>query len=206
MIMLWRMTIVNLLEKSNSYCEELHDQLHGVELPDDARSSNAAACLHIALEHQRAVLQLYSGTCPISAGAILRSQVEAYVKGAWLRNCATDAQVNRFMKDRDPKPFTSMVAALEESDKGYSAELAEVLILAWRSLSNYIHSSAAQVSSRISDSEIVGRYITAEVVDGIRLSSAIGFLVGIEFAKIAKNQSLEYRLYKLYESAGVKGF
>ena len=143
------------LDSSSEYCERLHDLLHGQELPSDERTSASAVCLHLALEHYRAVILLYREPLVISAGVLLRTQLEAYVKGAWLNRCATETQVRHFQKNKDLPTFGGMVSVLEKAIPGYGTELALIKEQAWRPLNSYVHSGAVQAEKRKTETEIV---------------------------------------------------
>jgi len=173
--------------------------LHGQVLPSDPRALASAACLHLALEHQRAVALLYTRPLVVSAGAMLRTQLEAYVKGAWLNRCAKNVEVGRFEREKDLPLFGEMVNGLEAVLPN-GAELRTLKQEAWRPLSNYVHSGAEQAWRRVQGEELAASGSPAEIAGGLHLSSRIGTLVGIEFAALADSAVLSKQVGELYSA------
>lgn len=192
------MEIPSLIERSHVFCEDLHDLLHGQTLPSDTRSLASAACLHLALEHHRSVVLLYRRLLVVSAGAMLRSQLEAFVNGAWLNRCAKESDVGRFEKEKALPKFGVMVGGLEKALPGYGPELANIKLETWRPLSNYVHSGAKQAWRRIKGNELAASGSSAEIADGLHLASRIGNLVGLEFASLANSDRLSQRIQHIY--------
>jgi hypothetical protein len=191
---------VNLVERSHEYCEELHNLLHGIVLPSNRRSVASAACLHLALEHHRAVVLLYTTPLVVSACAMLRIQLEAYVKGAWLNRCAQDSDLGRFERGKDLPLFGEMLNGLETALPRYGSEWASIRQEAWRPLSNYVHSGANQAWRRVQGEELAASGSSSEIVGGLTFASRVGALVALEFSTLADSASLAKRVGLLYAS------
>ena len=192
--------MLSLVERSHEFCEELHDLLHGVVLPSDRRSLASAACLHLALEHHRAVVLLYTTPLVVSACAMIRIQLEAYVKGAWLNRCAQDSALNRFEKGKDLPLFGEMLNGLEKALPGYGPEWESIKQEAWRPLSNYVHSGADQALRRVQGEELAASGSSAEIAGGLYFASRLGALVALEISILADSASLSKQVGHLYAS------
>ena len=58
------------------------------------------ALFDISLEHAKSILILIENGKFGSAYALARPLVESFLRGAWIQNCATDAEVTR-LSDKD---------------------------------------------------------------------------------------------------------
>src|ERR1039458_10217040 len=70
--------------------------LRGRDLPATARARMAFGCLDLAVEHQSGIAVLADQPLWGPAFALLRIQLEAFVRGVWLARCATDDQLAWF--------------------------------------------------------------------------------------------------------------
>jgi hypothetical protein len=92
----------NLLERSDAFIEHVVSLLQRKPLlRDDARGMAGRRAAHLALEHGTAVRVLFSvGACN-SACALLRSQYEAALRGAWALYAASDEKVEKLNRPLD---------------------------------------------------------------------------------------------------------
>jgi hypothetical protein len=60
-------------------------------------------CLHACIEHGMAIVVLVGEDLYGSALALVRLQFEAYVRGIWLAQCASDSEVDKAGRDDFPK-------------------------------------------------------------------------------------------------------
>jgi hypothetical protein len=85
---------------SENLIDWLDSFIEGLLVPANDRAIIAAACQDVALVHHKAIVLSTRNLFHASAFGLVRLQFEAYVRGAWLRHCASDEQVARF-KERD---------------------------------------------------------------------------------------------------------
>lgn len=92
-----------LLERSEAFTEHLASLLQRVPgLRDDARGLAGRRAAHLALEHGAAVRILFAAGAPNAACALLRSQYEAALRGAWAVYAASNEKVDKLNRPLDP--------------------------------------------------------------------------------------------------------
>ena len=91
-----------LLERSDAFTERLVSLLQRVPgLRDDARGLAGRRAAHLALEHGAAVRILFGAGAPNAACALLRSQYEAALRGAWAVYAASNEKVDKLNQPLD---------------------------------------------------------------------------------------------------------
>ena len=93
---------------------ELHHLTNEIKMWQTEKNRAAAASFGIALDHHAAIVFLMKNTFYSSSFALLRSLFEAYLRGLWLKHCASDKQVSTFFRGGEP-PKT-MVAEIESTE------------------------------------------------------------------------------------------
>jgi len=96
---------------AESFGAELQELTNEIEILPTVKNRTASACFGIAQDHHAAIVFLMKNTFYSSSFALLRSLFEAYLRGLWLKHCATEEQANDFLKGVEP-PKT-MVAEIE---------------------------------------------------------------------------------------------
>lgn len=71
-----------------------------MDIPSDDRTRLAAGCLDIVLEHQKSIVLLIANLLFGSAASLVRLEFEAYIRGVWLLNCASELELEKFKKDK----------------------------------------------------------------------------------------------------------
>jgi len=64
-----------------------------LSIPTNDRTVIVASCQDMALEHHKSIVLTTAAQFHGSAFALVRLQFEAYVRGQWLRYCASDDEV-----------------------------------------------------------------------------------------------------------------
>lgn len=91
-----------LLERSDAFREHLIALLHRTPgLRDDARGLAGRRAAHLALEHGAAVRMLFAAGAPNAACALLRSQYEAALRGAWALYAASNEKIDKLNRPLD---------------------------------------------------------------------------------------------------------
>src|SRR5579863_6447649 len=97
-------TIEEGLKYNNGALEAVWKQLPGTNFPADPRSTLVLAYVSIALEHHHAISTLVKANLKGSALALMRSQLESFMRGMWAATLATDQQVTAISQQGD-EPF-----------------------------------------------------------------------------------------------------
>jgi len=90
--------------EAEQFGDALNRLVSGTKLAttDRNRTRAAAALFGIAQDHHHAIVFLLKHTFDSSSFALLRSVFEAYLRGLWIKRCATAAQVQSFIDGNDP--------------------------------------------------------------------------------------------------------
>lgn len=91
-----------LLERSDAFKEHLFSLLDRIpSLRDDARGLAGRRAAQLALEHGAAVQILFGADAPNAACALLRSQYEAALRGAWALYAASNEKIDKLNRPLD---------------------------------------------------------------------------------------------------------
>ena len=88
--------------------------LDGLEMSSELRFRLAGACLHVALDHHKAIVLLVAHRIYSTAFALVRFLLDSYVRGVWLHRCATEAEVRLYEADTHKKSFDDVVGEIEK--------------------------------------------------------------------------------------------
>ena len=144
-----------LLERSAVFAGRLASVLQQVaELRDDPRGLAARRAALLALEHGAALRVLFSSGAPNSACALLRSQYEAVLRGAWALYAASSEKVDRLNRPLDPDSEQAAKnldgpermldaikarAGLNPQLMGLVIPLEEIRVNQWKAMNSFVH-------------------------------------------------------------------
>ncbi len=185
------------LRRSDEVIHWVHASLDGKKipaLPHEKRVQLAAACWHIAIDHQMAVVVLVHETLHASALALMRPTIEAYVRGLWLLYAATDEDLNKAGRDQFANDFFGkIVADLEEPGRFDQGALSHLKGDTWRRLCSYTHTGYQQIGARLTSSGLGYEYEESEILGALALVDSIALMSVIELAGLAKDSKLRLR-------------
>lgn len=187
------------MEKSKKSLLLLEEALNNIELPRTNKLMVTSAYYSICMEHYRSIvtlieLQLYS-----SAGALLRSLFESYVKGLWFYHCSTTNDIDLLRKDKFKKSFGTLVSEIE-GKKGKGLSIAKKNL--WQTLNGLTHSGAGQVSRRISDRAIGSNFDELFIEDLKKFTNSYGLLVAGELALISNDRNAQNTVLEVQSVLG----
>ncbi len=162
----------------------------GLTLPGDRRTSISAACMDVALEHQGAIVLLYQSQLYGSTLALLRLLAEAVTRGMWLHSCATEDQLNRYLKDKFDKTFNDMVLEVEAQMNVTGGFLSSMKQSFWKDLNAFTHTGFGQVSRRYSNGRIEGNYSHQDLKIALHLAGSLGLLGANHLVAMAQRTDL----------------
>lgn len=152
--------------------------ISGLTFPADERSMLAAGCFDVVLEHQAAIAVLYSSALPGSMLALLRVLFESLVRGLWLLHCATDAELQKFKKDRIDKKFDQLVLELEAKFGTPGGVLSGFKATAWKAMNGFTHTGFTQISRRHAPGLVTTNYPDHEIAKALGVAGALGLIAG----------------------------
>ena len=178
---------------SSRYKESMlwvQQHLDGLTLAEPCkRSYLSGACLHASIEHGMAILVLVDEGLYGSALALIRLQFEAYVRGLWLAQCASDSEVDKAGHDEFPK-INSMIESLEKPGLLDSALLSTIKGGAWKSLNSLTHTGYQQIGSRLNQYGIGPYFDDDQIRVALNWAEALTILCTVAFAGLAKDDQL----------------
>jgi hypothetical protein len=156
-----------------------------VEIPQSPRTRAAAASFGIARDHHGAMVLLLKHTFHSSAFALLRCLFEAYLRGVWLRHCATDAQVEAHFSGEDP-PRT-MIADIEATPAFASGALSRAKRANWDAMCQYTHTGGLHLKQWQTEKLIEPSFDAAELENGLTMAEKYAALASLELAQMRVN-------------------
>ncbi|MGD0520367.1 MAG: hypothetical protein ABSA48_03840 [Terracidiphilus sp.] len=168
----------------------VQQHLDGLTLAEPCkRSYLSGACLHSSIEHGFAILVLVDKDLYGSALALIRPQFEAYVRGIWLAQCASDSEVDKAGHDEFPK-INSMIESLEQPGLLDSALLSTIKDDAWKSLNSLTHTGYQQIGPRLNKDGIGSYFDDDQIRVALNWAEALTILCAVAFAGLAKDDQL----------------
>ena len=171
-----------------------------LSIPTNDRAVIVAACQDVALEHHKSIVLTTTAQFHGSAFALVRIEFEAYVRGQWLRYCASDDEVATFKeRDRLDKKFGQMIDDLEGHEAFNVGVLSQIKQESWRAMNSFTHTGRLQVVRRISATKIGSNYPEEEIVGTLDFADSIAILaalaiVNVTTGKLADREALAERL------------
>ena len=128
--------------------------------------------------------------CSCSAFALVRPLFEAFVRGVWLRHCATDEQIDLYVGDRLNLKFWQLLEVVEQVDGFRDGVLSGLKQNAWRAMNSYTHGGIQQAGRRTSGAYIEPDFAPAEIVEVIKLAGSFCLLAFQQITIEAKRMDL----------------
>src|ERR1039458_2160072 len=97
-------TVDDALQYNKGALAAVWSQLSGATVPSSPRNDLVWAYVAIAVGHHQAIHSLAIQHLIASASALLRSQIETFLRGLWVNAIATDEQVNA-IRGGSERPF-----------------------------------------------------------------------------------------------------
>ena len=147
-----------------------------------------AGCQDVALEHHKSIVLTTNVQFHGSAFALVRIEFEAYVRGQWLRYCASDDEVERFKRDRLDKKFSKIIGDLESHEAFNVGVLLQIKQESWRAMNSFTHTGFLQVVRRVSATEIGSNYTEEEIVGTLDFADSIAILATLAIVNVAAGE------------------
>jgi len=148
------------------------------------RTRAAAACFAVVQEHHQAILILTDHRIFASSFALLRVAFDAYVRGAWLSLCATEAQAEAFFRGKEPEGMNVLLKALEGTPEFSNGELTAIKVGSWKAMCAYTHTGGLQVQRWNNDDAVEPSYTLDEVMDVLQFTELLGMMSVVSFASL----------------------
>jgi len=187
-------------ENTSRWISESSSLIDGVSFTSTKRLQVALALLNLSIEHQMAIHSLVGPGFLGSAFALLRPQVETYVRGVWFLHCATEIEIDKFLNGSEPPSFGALINAIQNIQGYKDGSLGRAKTAIWSELNDFTHGGCTQVKSRNSKTEIVCTYTDEEIENLLRSSTNWGLLAGIAVLGAADKVHLAEHLFAIHQN------
>ncbi|MDN7851320.1 DUF6988 family protein [Burkholderia seminalis] len=178
--------LVDGIERADLWLREWGKLVGDVSIANEQRQHASAAFQHLGLEHHVAILRLVHAEIYGSAFALFRSQFDAFTRGAWLRVCASDAWIEKFLRgDSRPSDLKELIEGLEAAGAYEPGHLSGFRDKAYALLCDYTHGGSVQLRSRMGDGSIAQGWEHKQVSGLLTSSCGLSLLGLLELAKLS---------------------
>lgn len=173
------------IEAAEKFGATLHQFVNGVEMAETERNRVAGTCLVIAQDHHHAILFLLKNTFYSSSFALLRSLFEAYLRGLWLKHCATDTQVRGFFDGEEPPK--AMVAEIEQAPAFSDRVLSRVKKETWGTMCAFTHTGGLHLQRWQSEDGIEPKFSDIEIEECLNFAELFAAMAALELVQLNKS-------------------
>jgi hypothetical protein len=183
------------ISNAESFCVELHGLTNEIEMLETMKNRAASTCFVIAQDHHAAMVLLMKNTFYSSSFALLRSIFEAYLRGLWLKHCATEAQANEFFQGTEP-PKT-MVAEIEETPDFSDSVLSRIKRKNWNTMCEFTHTGGLHLQRWQSHDAVEPKFDEEELEECLNCAELFGAMAGLELVQLKKSGDTGARVLEL---------
>ena len=175
----------------------LSHRLDNLEISTNKRARLSVGCYDQVFEHHFAICTLLRSKAYGSAFALVRSVFEGFVRGVWLKKCASDVELEKYYDDNLDLKFWQLLDRVEKVPGFESGRLTELRKSSWKAMNSYTHGGVLQASRRYTKEFIEPSYGDEEIIEVLKISDSFALLA---FQQIAA----EANRLDLAEEAGKK--
>jgi hypothetical protein len=172
------------ISAAESFGAKLHELTNEIEMFETIKNRTASACFGIAQDHHAAIVFLMRNTFYSSSFALLRSLFEAYLRGLWLKHCATETQANEFFQGTEP-PKT-MIAEIEAIPDFSSGVLSRIKKENWDAMCEFTHTGGLHLQRWQSHDAVEPKFDEEELEECLNCAELFGAMAGLEQVQLGK--------------------
>jgi hypothetical protein len=196
--------LADVLLAAQSLVEWITEQLDDIPIRNRDRDLLPAMLYDLAIEHHVGIVHLVHGRMNGSAFALLRSAMEALVRGAWFQLCASDDEISLFIdRDRLPKriEFEDLVEGIEKHSDFNDKVLSHLKHNSWRAMNSFTHGGMLQVSRRHDGESLSPTYSPEEVIEVLKAAGTFGLIALRQIARISGKNELVIKIDEKFNPA-----
>jgi hypothetical protein len=182
------------LQDAKNLAYEIVKLVTAVDFPGSDRAALAGACYHIALDHHEAVVRLVEAGVHVSALALVRAQVEAFVRGAWIHHVANDSQMDGVRNDENFPNQWKMITALEAKDMFTDEVLSKSHTANWKQLHGLAHPGAGLIAMVLNDDRVERNCDDKYLISALNYTGIHALFAAAGIATLAQNQEASAKL------------
>jgi hypothetical protein len=173
------------IASAEAFGAELHRLTNEIEMWQTEKNRAAAASFGIAQDHHAAIVFLMKNTFYSSSFALLRSLFEAYLRGLWLKHCATDTQIFAFFRGGEP-PKT-MIAEIESTEAFTDGVLSRLKKKNWSAMCAFTHTGGLHLQRWQSRDCVEPTFAPEELEECLNCAELLGAMAGLELVQLSKS-------------------
>lgn len=193
------MNTVERIRTAAEYVEWLRQSLQDRELPSDDRGRAAAACFAIVQDHHHAITVLQQQRLYASGFALLRVAFEAYVRGEWLANCATEVEIRCFIQGKEPPRIGQLIAALENTPAFDAGALSATKLKHWDTMCAYTHTGGLHIQRWVTAEAIEPSYTPKEIQEVLFFAELVSTMSALGIACLVNDDLLAESIFRQFK-------
>jgi len=155
----------------------------------------------LAMDHQIAVILMVEHTLFGSAKAMLRPLLDAFARGVWFKEKATDDQIRGFLTEgensRVPPPYPVLFKALDEVDR-FEFSFTGLYKTYLPMFHDFTHGGLHQIGAYNTANDIQANFTPEDIAGTLRASATLGWLACSEMAENCDRNDLAVCLRTAY--------
>lgn len=175
--------------------------LQEFSLPNNDRNWLSAAYFGLSIRHQAALVNLFKNKLPHSALALIRPQLEAFIRGTWIRRCATAEQIAKLSGTELDIKFPAvpkMIDAIERTPAYCNGSLSSYRKQSFDIHNDFTHGGKRQLAFLNAGGHINDAVDHKTVTAALRNSTRLGLLAAIEMCALDDGNHLIEQLMQLH--------
>lgn len=113
---------------------------------------------------------------------------EAYIRGLWLSNCATDEEVEKFSTGAEPPSIGKWLTAIEKIPAYDEKLLSMIKSKHWSAMCSYTHTGSLQIQRWNSEEAVEPNFLPEESQEVLKFTGVFSLLSAVGIASLAENE------------------
>lgn len=177
----------------------------GISFTSTNRLRIGQSYMRLSIEHQLGLLTLMELGIHASAKALLRPQFDAFVRGIWFVEKATDEAISRWSEEEDAKgippiKYRDLIAELATIDRYADGSLDRLHAKVVNMLHDFTHGGKRQIGSFNTRDEIKSNFSSLDIIGTLRASASLGWLAVNEMVRMCGLEDRMLELESLHRS------
>lgn len=179
-----------LIDTADQFMKAIDKKMDGLRIDGKVRSRVFNGMLHLSLEHFGSIILLMKNRMSGSAAALLRPQYESVMRGLYFHECATDTEVDSFIKAKEPIKLYKMVEQVENQLAVNKNPLTNFYNMFKKKMHGFTHGGFEQLKRRYTDTELINNYTEEECIQIVTLSYILAIFSATLTTAVAGREDL----------------
>lgn len=173
------------IEAAKNFGRELEEKLaNDTEVFDTRKHRASAASFCIAIDHCAAIVFLMEEGFYSTSFALIRLLFEAYLRGLWLKHCASDEKVSSYFQGEGPKTMIKEIESIEAFSDG---TLSHIKKENWNAMCDFTHTGGLHLQWWQSQDAIVPIFSPEALEVCLNTAELYGALASLELIQLSKS-------------------